>query len=290
MTVDLISRMSLESFDGAQVPLMLDTYRIVQSAEGLAGLKARTSSRAAVGRDGTILATRYRDEKAITITGLIVDQTGNDAGRVWDEWTQIEAAFAACVDTDRLLMWQSGNLALQASVRLEELTNPVQHGPKMLAYQATLHNASGISYSQELQTAVVASPDTSGGGGLTLPFTLPFTLQPLVSAQAFVRNDGSVPAQPLLVVHGAQSSPQIVCGNRKIIIDGDIAAGDALWLNAADRTVLLNGDPLVDRRNMVRWSSSRWFSLPPKQQVAVQLLVNTFDSGAGLEVRYRNAY
>lgn len=286
----LIGGMSIEGWDGDQVPLMLDTYRKVQSLEGFAGLSARTSKRPAVGRDGAIVNTRYRSERQMAITGLVIDQTGRDPQRVWEEWLQIEAAFAAAVNTDRLLMWRAGDLYLQANVRLNELTNPVEVGPCMLRYQASLDNPSATAYDQTLQTVTTSGPASVGGTGLLSPFTSPILVAAPTGGTVAVFNDGGVPSLPLIVLRGGMSDPEVLCGDRRLVIQGDIAPGDELWLNAADRSVLLNGDERYPRREMLRSSVSRWFSIPPQAATLITLQVGDFDSSARIEVRFRNAY
>lgn len=284
---DLIGALSIEGWDGVQVPLMMDTYRNVQKVEGFRGLKTRSSVRPAVGRDGTIVASRYRDDRVMTITGLVFDQTTNDPARMWEEWDKVAAAFAAAVKTDRVIKWRAGDQYLQANVRLEELTDPVEYGPKLLRYQATLRNASGIAFSQTLEVASASGAGTVGGTGLLSPFTSPFTTTPASGGVVVVVNEGGVSTPPLIVLTGYQLNPTVECGDSRIVIDGAVASGDELWLNAADRSVLLNGDPTYDRASMRRSSVSRWFDLPPQTSTVITLSTSDFDSNARIEVRYR---
>jgi hypothetical protein len=71
------------------------------------------------------------------------------------------------------------------------------------------------------------------------------------------------------------------------VFDGEIADGDTLYVDAADRTVLLNGDS--NRINMLRFESSRWFELPVGIST-VTLIAEDFSGGAGIEIQYRPAY
>lgn len=286
----LLSALSLEGPDGVQAPLMLASYRSVTSTQGLAGVKAKTSVRPAVGRNGSVNATRYRDDRLITIEGIVLDQTENSPDRVWQEWDDVQAAYAASVDTDRLMQWTAGDRDLQAHVRLEDLSEPIQVGANVIRYQAQLRNTAGLAFSQQEQVVQAASPELVGGGGMTMPATFPVTFLPVSSGIVSVTNLGGMPSPPTLVLQGGMSSPIVVCGDRRLVIEGDVSAGDELWLNAADRTVLLNGDPLVDRRNMFRSAMSRWFELPAQVPTLIRLQVTDFDSGAGLEVRFRHAY
>lgn len=286
----LVSAMSIEGHDGSQVPLMLPGYRKVTETDGFQSVKAKSSVRPAVGRHGAISATRYRDERLYTVNGLVVDQTENDPDRVWQEWDAIQSALSASIDTDRLLQWSAGGRDLQATVRLEDLSNPVQVGPNMLAYQAQLRNPPGIAFSQQEETLTADPPAASGGGGMEMPATMPVLFVPASGGSVSVLNEGGLPTPPLIILHGFLRSPIVECGDRRLVIDGDIAPGDALWLNTQDRSVLLNGDPLVDRRPMLRSASSRWFEIPPKTPTIVNLYSSDFDAQAGIEVRFRHAY
>jgi hypothetical protein len=286
----LFTAISIEGPDGAQFDLMDNAYRRVDGAQGFRGLKARTVSRPRVGGDGAINSTRYLDERLMSISGLVLDRTTNDPDVVWAQWDDLAAAVGACADTERLMMWSTGTYDLQAKVKLEELQDPVEVGPNVLRYQATFHNELGLAFSQQLQTEVVAGADAGAGGGLVLPSAFPWTFLPVSSTTVAVINGGSRPAPVVLVLRGGMSNPTVVCGSQRIVINGDIASGDELWVDTGAKSVLLNNDSTADRRSMLRAAQSRWFYLPARASTLLELRVDDFDSGAELEVQFRDAH
>lgn len=154
-----ISAISIEGPDGTDVPLMLDAYRNVSSAAGLAGIRVRELVEPNPGRHGSINRTRLRDDRPITIKQFLFDRINGDPVRVWQEYEAVSAALAAAVDTDRLLKWTRARdgISLQAQVRLTELETPVEVGPVLLVQQITLRASDPRGYSQLLQTATTTA-------------------------------------------------------------------------------------------------------------------------------------
>ncbi|MBX5461645.1 MAG: hypothetical protein IRZ28_11215 [Steroidobacteraceae bacterium] len=286
----LVTALSIERPDGNQLDLMQPAYLRITGTQGFRDVISRRVSRPATGRDGAIDATRFRDERLMTITGLVLDAVTNDPAVVWATWGQVQAAFAGAVDTDRLLQWTAGGVALQAHVRLDELSAPVEVGPNVLRWQAQLRCPSGLAFSQQLESVVVVGSDAVGGGGMTMPFAFPVHFQPVSSTTVAVTNQGSMPAPVTLILRGLMRNPAVRCGDRRIVLAGDIAPGDEMWIDTGRRTVLLNNQPTANRRSMLRAAQSRWFSLPPQVPTLLTLEVEDFDSGTELEIQFRHAY
>ena len=282
----LITAISLEGPDGAQVSFMASGSRKVKRVEGLSGVRVRKAKRPRTGRDGSVDRTRYRDDAQIVLTGLVI---GADADDVWTQYDTVTRALVGAVDTDRLLQWTAGNdRALQMNVRLDEMQAPAEVGPNMIAYQVTLTGPDPNGYSQALQTATGNALSSSSGGGLEIPFTFPFVFNPSAGGNIAVSNSGTAPTPPLILLSGYLLNPIVrLDENTQLVFNGEIAAGDTLYVDAADRTVLLNGT--ANRINLLTFESSRWFNLPVGDSV-LTLLAEDFDVSSGIEIRYRAAY
>jgi hypothetical protein len=280
----LITALSLEGPDGVQVTLMQPGYRNVRRIEGLAGVRVRKAKRPRTGRNGSVDRTKLRDDAQVVITGLVY---GEDADRAWLEYDTITRALVGAVDTDRLLMWSAGTSRhLQMNVRLDESQAPVEVGPDMVAYQVILSGSDPNGYSQTLVTAS-AVPTGGTGGGMTFPEIMPITFSPSSGGAVAIDNTGTAPTPPTIVLTGYLRDPIVRLGDRELVFDGEIADGDELYIDVANRTVLLNGT--ANRINMLRFEVSRWFDLPVGGSI-VTLLAEDFSGAAGIEVQYRPAY
>jgi hypothetical protein len=281
---NLITAISLEGPDGVQVTLMQPQYRYVKRIEGLSGIRVRKAKRPRTGRNGSVDRTKLRDDAQIIITGMV---RGEDADRAWMEYDAVTRAFVGAVDTDRLLKWSAGNdRHLQMGVRLDESQAPVEVGPDLIAYQVTLSGPDPNGYSQTLETAS-AVPTGGTGGGMTLPVMFPFTFDPAAGGAVAIDNTGTAPTPPLILLSGYLRNPIVRLGDYQLAFDAEIADGDTLYVNAADRTVLLNNE--ANRINFLRFEDSRWFDLPVGESI-VTLLAEDFSGAAGIEVQYRPAY
>lgn len=285
MTSAMITALSLEGPDAVDVPLLSSPYRRVERVEGLGGVRVRKAKRPRTGRHGSVDRSKLRDDAVITITGSV---TGEDADRAWLEYDAITRAFVGAVDTYRLMKWSNGTeRLLQMAVKLDEMQAPVEVGPDLVRYQVTVSGADPNGYSQALQTVSGEPLATSGGGGFVFRFTFPFHFNPSSGGNLSVTNSGTAPTPPTFLLHGYLRNPIIRLGDRQLTFEGEIAAGDTLYVNAADRTVLLDGT--ADRGNLLKFEETRWFDLPVGTST-VTLLAEDFGVGSGLDVQYRHAY
>jgi hypothetical protein len=122
---------------------------------------------------------------------------------------------------------------------------------------------------------------------MTLPVTFPFTFDPAAGGDVAIDNVGTAPTPPLILLSGYLRNPIVQLGDRRLVFTGEIADGDVLHVNAADRTVLLNGE--ANRINLLSFEESRWFELPVGQSI-VTLLAEDFSGAGGIEIQYRPAY
>jgi hypothetical protein len=285
MTSAMVTALALEGPDETDVTLLLHPYRRVERIEGLGGVRVRKAKRPRTGRHGSVDRSKLRDDAVITITGSV---TGEDADRAWLEYDAITRAFVGAVDTYRLLKWSNGTERhLQMAVKLDEMQAPVEVGPDMVRYQVTVSGADPNGYSQELEEVSGEPLATGGGGGLRFPEMFPIVFSPSSGGQLSVTNEGTAPTPPTFLLHGYLRNPIIRLGDRQLTFVGEIGAGDTLHVNAADRTVMLNGT--ADRGNLLKFEDTRWFDLPVGTSV-VTLLAEDFGAGSGLDVQYRHAH
>lgn len=277
--------MELQRPDGTFEALLRPGYRHIRQVEGLAGMRVRERKRARSHGHGARIRSRYRDANPVTITG---DFLGENADRTWREYQRVAGALESATDTNRLLRYSLGSLALQMEVRLVEISAPMEAGADLIRTQYTLDHEDPRSYGQ-VELEATAAPLSSVGGGLTFPFTFPITFGQREGGVATVDHEGSSSSPPLMLLDGYLKNPVIQLDDtHRLVFDGSIAEGDVLYVDARDRSVSLNGQ--ADRLNLLRFSESRWFDLPPQSISAVRLLADEFSPGAGLRVRYRPAY
>lgn len=84
-----------------------------------------------------------------------------------------------------------------------------------------------------------------GGGGMVVPFTVPFTLDPgLPPGAAAIVNSGKFETRPVITVHGPVTAPVIAnatYGSRVSFSQVTLAAGDTLAVDFDARAGLYNG-------------------------------------------------
>jgi hypothetical protein len=286
MTVGrLLTALSLTNALGSEVPLMSDV-RSVQTVSGLAGIAAREVVVVRSGRRGSRNLTRYRDDAQIVINGMLV---GADADDLWLQYDAVAGAFASAIDADALLKWTAGNsLMLQRNVRLTSLEAPLEVGPDIVAYQATLRGSDPNVYSQALQTSVAVPLGSTSGGGLTFPRVFPLVFQPPATTVASFVNRGFISTPPVFILRGQLVDPtlQLLPGDLKLVFKGQIGPNDLLTVDVDARTVLLNGTD--NRRSMLDSKNSTWFELPPGEGT-VTLLSSSFSRGANVSIQWRDA-
>jgi hypothetical protein len=190
-----------------------------------------------------------------------------------------------------LLKWTEGATgnALQRLVKLDgDLDPPFQEGQAILSYQAQFFSEDPRAYSQTLQT-VASSLLSVQGGGHVFPTTYPRTYASSGGGTAAFTNAGNRPTPPKFQILGMCVNPSIVLvgTGMRLVFNGTIAAGDYLEIDAAKRTVKLNGT--TNRLNFYDGANSTWFDLPAGVS-NLQLIAASFDSNALLNVIGRSAF
>lgn len=127
----------------------------------------------------------------------------------------------------------------------------------------------------------------SSVGGLTLPFTVPFTIDAVVTDNTVtVVNDGNVEAPARLRITGPCQTPVVRHAeqDRQLLFGINLSAGQFLDVDLDEHTVLLNGT--ANRRGVV---VGQWFTIQPgAQELAFDAAA--FDPAATCRITWRSAW
>lgn len=290
----MLSAVTLDDNTGAAVTLHQDApngKRWLTSATGLRGIQSlRDSKRVAPQRHGAINETRYEDGRNITLVGEIMSTISIEDA--FNEFALVATPMMQTLDSGAaLLKWTEGATgnALQRLVKLDgDLEPPFQEAQAILSYQAQFFSEDPRAYSQTLQT-ITSSLLSLSGGGHTFPCTYPRTYASSGGGTVSFTNAGNRSTPPKFQIFGSCVNPQIVLVGTglKLSFIGTINAGDFLEIDAAKRSVRLNGT--TNRFNLYDGANSTWFDLPSATS-NLQLVAGTFDSNALLKVIGRSAY
>lgn len=288
----MLASLSLDDQSGAPVTLHETAKRCLTSVTGLVGIgPLRDSRRVRPQAHGGIDETRYEDGRIIALEGEVMSTVGIEDA--FAEFRAITAPMLGTLDgAPALMKWTEGvsGLALQRYVRLaSDVEPPLQEGAALLHYQAQFYAEDPRAYSQTLQT-VSGSTLAALGGGKRYPRTYPKTYASSGGGTATFANAGNRPTPPVLRIWGACVNPQVVLLNtgQRIALKGTIAASDFIELDVARRTILLHGSE--GRQNFYDPTMSQWFELPANATSNLQLVADSFDGTAHLDVIGRSAY
>lgn len=262
--------------------------REVVSVGGLIGVSpVRRSVRVRPTAHGSIDESRYLDESLITIVG---DVFGTQE-ECFAELRTLSQAFMATLESPGILSWTEGatGLSLQRTVKLASGVEPeLSEGSGILRYQVIFAASDPVSYSQALTTAV-GNPLSAVSGGKTYPLTYSYVYALSAGGSATFLNAGIRPTAPLLRVFGTVVNPQIVLGDKRIVLNGSVTAPDYLEIDLHERTIFLVQAGLRISRLGMLDPSTRWFSLPAGEST-LTLLGSEFDGNAKLTILGRSAY
>lgn len=281
----MLTAISMVGADGIEVPLMQGDARKITKASGLIGIASREVISVRAGRSGSRNLTRFRDEVPIVLDGILI---GGSADDTWTQYDVVASVFADAIENDMLLKWTAGNsLFLQRNVRLVSLDGPLEVGPNILSYEVTLRPSDPNAYSQVLYRSAGSPLGSTHGGGLSMPFTIPFLFSPPAEVTAGYNNAGFVPTPPTFTLSGYLLNPIVrLTPGKQLVFAGEIASSDVLTIDVAERTVMLNGN--ANRRNLLDTPKSTWFDLP-RGRGSVTLLAMDWSAGANLTISWRDA-
>jgi hypothetical protein len=172
--------------------------------------------------------------------------------------------------------------------------DPLTPDGRALRYQAQVLAPDPRAYSQDLVT-LRSQPMGAQGGGDTYPEVYPITFNPSNAGVVNAVNRGRSSTPPIyeLSAEGADLvNPRIVRvpssdTTPEVRLAGTIAAGQRVFIDVANRRVLLNGTVLANY--LVDWSVSTLADLP-RGQSTVRLIADSSSPDATLTVYFRHAY
>jgi hypothetical protein len=194
-----------------------------------------------------------------------------------------------CWDASRLYTLQVTGPAgtRRAQVRLNAATKASELSEVAFEWQVQFKAPDPRRY-DDTEQVITLTPPTGAVGGLTVPFTAPFTISTsgLSTSSATLTNNGTVATRPTVTLTGPLVDPVIanVTAMRSLSFTITLAAGDTLTIDFDRRTALLNGT--ASRGNTLTSSAAWWELAPGGNDVA-------FTAGGGTgtaEVRWRSAW
>lgn len=261
---------------------------VVTRAEGLQGtppIRNLITQRSQA--SGAFVRSRFNDARTITLEGEVLGSTIEAA---FDNYDVLAAAMYDSIGTERTLKWtrDAAGQQLQAGVRLSELQPIVlTDGAPWIKYQASFTAPDPRVYSQT-ETTATGNALAVAAGGKTYAYTYTRGYNPSSGGDVAYNNTGSVPTPPIIRIYGYCTSPQVILTDEvRLIFTGEVAAGDYLEVDAAARTVKLNGT--TSRLNLLNPVSSTFFALPVGSG-SVQLVASNFDANARADLIYRSAW
>jgi len=176
--------------------------------------------------------------------------------------------------------------------------------PRMVEFDATLVgtgqsfvNAGFVAQDPRIYAGTLSSAQTglpTQTGGLTLPLTVPFTVDGvLTGGRVDLLNAGTTDTALTLRIDGPVLSPTVVIQRvdgsvQQIRFDLDLAAGQWLDISSAGRTALLNGLPQANQRGRAIWDIDP-YPLQPGTSV-LRFLAGGFNETAAISASWRSAW
>lgn len=294
----MLSKVTLDDSTGTAIVLHEDTTlskRALVSAKGLVGAgPLRESKRVRPSAHGGINETKYEDGRVVELIG-----------EVWS-WVSIEDALSEFRSMIRpmletldvapaLLKWTEGTegLQLQRLVKLDSDCEPVlQEAAKLLNYQVHFYAEDPRAYSQTLYH--VESPKlTSATGGLIVPASLNWLLNPAGGGSGTVSQAGNRPSPLVFRIHGEITNPAItrLSDGARLSLQGRVGPSNYLEVDAAQKTIKLNGN--TSQLNFLDPTNTTWSALeaPPYPRSETYILsAGGFNAEAYMDIYYRAAY
>lgn len=261
---------------------------VVTRAEGLQGVApVRNLITQRSQASGGFVRSRFTDSRTITLEGEVL---GSSIEGAFDNFDTIASAIYDSISTERTLKWtrDASGQQLQAGVRLQDFQPlTLTDGAAWVKYQVSFVAPDPRVYDQTLTTGTGAAL-SAGAGGKTYAYTYTRGYSPSSGGNVSYTNTGSVPTPPIIRIYGYCTSPQIVLTDEiRLIFTGEIADGDYLEIDAAARTVKLNGT--TSRLNLLDTVNSTFFALPTGTGT-VQMVASNFNGNARADLIYRSAW
>lgn len=288
----MLQTLTLDDATGAAVTLHETAKRYITRASGLVGISpTRDLVRPRPQAHGSINDTRYTDGSTIVLEGECFSTAGIEDA--FAEFRAVVKPMLQTLDTaPALLKWREGTTGnqLQKLVKLASDVDPIlSESAPVIAWQAQFHAQDPRAYDQTLvtQTGIALS---ALGGGLTFNASFNWLFVSSGGGTVSFTNNGNRPTSPVFRIYGNVVDPQIVLlttPQKRIVLKGTVNTGDYLELDAAARTIKLNGT--ISRLNFLDAANTQWFDLPAGTS-NLQLVAASFDGSARLDILARSAY
>ncbi|GAA2346986.1 phage distal tail protein [Dactylosporangium salmoneum] len=225
----------------------------------------------------------YLGSRVVTMQGTTICPTQTAALLASDIVSSI------CSDPSQLYLLQvaePSGIVRRANVRLNTPTKVSDLIDGTIRWQIQVKAPDPRRYDDN-ETVIVLTPPTGASGGITVPFTVPFTISTtgLGSSTATAVNNGTFATRPVVTLAGPLVDPQIahLGVGRSLSLTITLAAGDVLVVDFDKRTVTLNGS--ASRSNTLT-DTAAWWELAPGGND----LMLTAGGGSGTAtIRYRSA-
>lgn len=245
----------------------------------------RSSSSPRPDADGEDDRTAYVGARAVVLQGTVARTATETRGEILDRLR----AFTL----PRRRPWlyfttEDGGDERRIRLVASEHSAPLEH-PGSAEVSVAWRGPDGFAESVvDLLETASATPDVEAGR--TYPRTY-FLVYPDSSpvGSVLVVNPGNAPASPVLELYGPATDPVIanVTTGKVLAFAGlEVAAGDFLEIDTAEKTILLNGIPSASRYGFVDFAVSSWWDLEPGDNL-VRYYPAAFDAGAEARVRFR---
>ena len=184
-----------------------------------------------------------------------------DAWSIDENRAAVEGVLGELIDGDGSLTWapRRGSARALSGLRLLDSSWKADGS----SYLCSVQIESEKPYAEDTTATTVESAAlNAGGGGFTVPLTIPFTLTASSGGDLSVTHAGDfVQAFPILRAYGPITNPNVILRStdERLVFDGSIASGDYWEIDLFAGTVRQNG---LTRVTALDVGASTWFGIP----------------------------
>jgi hypothetical protein len=178
----------------------------------------------------------------------------------------------------------------QVNVRLIGAVQIGNGAGVMKSFQVQLVAANPVSVSTV--TRSIAAGAFVAGGGLVLPFSLPFSFGDPTAGVAVVTPNGNVAAYPVVAITGPIAAPTInnlTTGKRVSFPTLSVAAGDVLTVDMLNELAYVNG-PANSKIGLLDYGQSDFWALTAQVSNAVQVTGQGTTAQTAATVTFNDSY
>jgi hypothetical protein len=239
-------------------------------------------------RDGAVVFDSYRDAAYPTLTGFTRAATLVARTTLLDNLAAITDAIRFA---DGVLAWTpSGSVQRQLIVRLIGDPQIGNGNGLQKTFQLQLVAANPLPVAAAVSSGAFAS--LAAGGGLTLPFSLPFTLGDPTGGAVTITPGGTVATWPVITINGPITAPIVqnaTTGKLLSLSALSVAAGDVLTIDMLNELVYVNS-PSNSKVGLIDYAISDFWTLTNGVANSVRLSGSNTTGATGGTVTYHDAY